>query len=219
MPGKNTVKTYGPMQTWHIYNRGVDKRLIFVDPQDYSVFLAYLKACLLPEIDEDFRKECIDILKIERMRSHNIHEEVELLAYCLMPNHIHLELFQKTAEGIAKLMRSVMTGYVMYFNNKYKRQGRLFQGTYKAVEVKTVPYWLHLSRYIHLNPVDLVADYKYYDNSSFKYYSGTEKIPSWLKTTTILSEFKSAKDYEIYCDGYIRRRTELKEIEKQLADS
>ncbi len=218
MPAKNTVKDYAPNQIWHIYNRGNDKRSIFLDEQDYKVFLNYLKCSLLKELSEDFRKEVVDILKVERLRRQRLYEKVELLAYCLMPNHFHLELYQSSGDGISKLIKSVMTAYVMYFNDKYKRQGHLFQGIYKAVEVKSEPYYQHLSRYIHLNPVDIVGSYKDYEYSSYKYYVNAIESPEWLNVKRIMDGFKSAKLYETFCDDYLLRRSELKSLDKELAD-
>ncbi len=142
MPSKNTVKTYLENGYYHIYNRGVEKRRIFEDSQDYQRFLYYLKLYLIPS----------DILHKEKplLRPHlvraNLAEEVELLAYCLMPNHFHLLVHQKTKDATTKLMRQVLTSYSMYFNKRYERLGSLFEGIFKACLVENDEYLLHLSR-------------------------------------------------------------------------
>ncbi|MBI4991459.1 transposase [Candidatus Gottesmanbacteria bacterium] len=163
MPSKNEVKIYRENTFYHLYNRGVEKRIIFIDQQDYSVFLSYLKAYLLPKDEESLQKKLADkktnykekdtIIKL--LRLNNFSETLELLAYYLMPNHFHFLVYQKTADAIDKFMNSLITRYVMYFNRKYKRVGPLFQGIYKAVSVETNEQLIHLSRYIHLQSLAL----------------------------------------------------------------
>lgn len=177
MPAKNSVKQFIENGYYHIYNRGVEKRVIFLDEQDYAVFLSYLKRYLEPPQGSDPK---------------SLAEEVNLLAFCLMPNHFHLLAKQITKNGITKLIRAVCTKYVMYFNKKYERVGTLFQGKYKAVMIDTDAYLLHLSRYIHLNPAYPGSDPKSYEYSSFSYYLG-KRNATWIKPNEILDFFKSAK--------------------------
>ena len=181
MPAKNTVKQFVENGYYHIYNRGVEKRDIFLDKQDYIVFLNYLKKYLDPILGSD-----------PLWRHKSLFNEVDLLAFCLMPNHFHLLAKQKTINGITKLMRAVCTNYVMYFNSKYERVGGLFQGKYKAALILDDPYLLHLSRYIHLNPSegsDPLIEYPY---SSYSYYLG-KRNSNWVKPEEILAFFKTAQ--------------------------
>jgi len=207
MPQKNSLKKYLENGYYHVYNRGVEKREIFLDEQDYKVFLHFLKQYLSPPSPKDLL-----LAGLHPDGEHppqTIHDQVHLLAYCLMPNHFHFLLKQITIDGMTKLLRRVCTNYVMFFNKKYKRVGTLFQGIYKAVSVETDEYLLHLSRYIHLNPVlDRVApcrgmnppetpiDYPF---SSYQNYLGKITTP-WVKPEEILSFFKTAQ------------RTSLKDI-------
>jgi putative transposase len=157
MPAKNSVKQYVKNGYYHIYNRGVEKRKIFQDQQDYAVFLSYLKQYLLPknekklnEILSDPRtspKERNKIVKLLQMN--NFSKEISLLAYSLMPNHFHFFIKQNKAESIDRFMQSLATRYTAYFNKKYKRVGSLYQGVYKAVLITSEQQFLHLSRYIH----------------------------------------------------------------------
>lgn len=157
MSGGNARKQYSENSFYHIYNRGVEKRVIFQDSQDYAVFLAYLKEYLLPKDDELLMsllsnpnisyKERDKLLKL--LRLNNFSEEVKLLAFCLMPNHFHLLVSQQSANSIDKFMNSFGTRYSMYFNKKSQRVGKLYQGLYKAVMVTTEEQLLHLTRYIH----------------------------------------------------------------------
>ena len=94
MPRKNSLKTYIKDGYYHIYNRGVEKRIIFEDEQDYKVFLSYLKYSLLPppkpeDIKTIFTLQGLPFKGIPRMPK-NFQGKMELLAYCLMPNHFHL---------------------------------------------------------------------------------------------------------------------------------
>ncbi len=193
MPAKNSVKQFVENGYYHLYNRGVNKADIFLDDQDYSVLLGFLKKYLDPDLGSD---------------PHSLSSEVELLAFCLMPNHVHFLAKQRSLTGITKLMRAVFTNYVMYFNKKYNRVGTLFQGKYKAALIDNDTYLLHLSRYIHLNPTK-GSDPKTYPYSSYNYYLG-EKNARWLKPDEVLSFFKSSRklslrdylSYESFVDDY-----------------
>ncbi|MBU3979483.1 transposase [Patescibacteria group bacterium] len=157
MPAKNRVKTYIENGYYHIYNRGVEKRKIFLDEQDYKVFLSYLKEYLLPKNEAELQERLSDpdtsykekdkILK--KLRLNNFTGEITLLAYCLMPNHFHFFIKQKNALSIDKFMQSLCTRYTMYFNRKYKRIGFLYQDTYKAALTTNDSQFIYISKYIH----------------------------------------------------------------------
>lgn len=194
MPAKNSIKQYVENGYYHLYNRGVEKRNIFLDDQDYSVFLGYIKQYLEPHEGSDPK---------------SLMDDIDLIAFCLMPNHFHFLAKQKTIDGITKFMRAICTNYVMYFNKKYERVGTLFQGKYKGVLVDNDAYLLHLSRYIHLNPTKIGSDPKN-SFSSYSYYLG-RKQADWLKPDEIMSFFKNARrtslkdylSYESFVDDYI----------------
>lgn len=195
MPHRNTIRHFTEGGIYHVYNRGVENRDIFLDEQDYVVFLHLLKYFLSPLNGNDLHPmmKFQDFSVRKPYPLSNLEKEVDLLVYCLMPNHFHLILKQFTKDGITKLLRKISTTYAMYFNKRYKRVGYLFQGKYKAVLVESDYYLLHLSRYIHLNPVDLQGtDPCNYSYSSYKLYL-QEKSVSWIKTKLILSYFDRAK--------------------------
>lgn len=225
MPSRNTIKVFEAESVYHIYNRGVDKRVIFIDQQDYKVFLSLLKFALSPKSKEKIKeaqeeKELVSIAERCNIRRLELFSEVKLLAFCLMPNHFHLLVHQQNIDGITKLMRSVATGYSMYFNKKYKRRGTLFEGRYKARRIEKEGDWLNISRYIHLNAADIGGDgsYKYYPYSSMKYFLGRADS-NWLNRRYVLQSFSSTEEYERFVDEYIDRRDELKELKKILANS
>jgi putative transposase len=192
MPAKNSRKNYVSNGYYHIYNRGVEKRIIFLDQQDYSVFLSYLKEYLLPKNENELReklanqnisyKEKDKISKL--LRLNNFNEEISLLAYCLMPNHFHFMVKQQNFGAIDKFMNSLGTRYTMYFNRKYKRVGSLYQGVYKAVLIENDAQYLHLSRYIHQQALELGNN----QPSSFLDYLGMRKT-HWINSDEILSYF------------------------------
>jgi putative transposase len=195
MPHKNTIRHFIEEGIYHVYNRGVEKRDIFLDEQDYAVFLHLLKYYLSPfDLEDSHPLMKFQNFTVVRPRPLiNLEKEIDLLAYCLMPNHFHLIIKQHTKDAVTKLLRKVSTTYAMYFNKRYKRVGYLFQGKYKAALVETDYYLLHLSRYVHLNPGSLTGtDPVNYPYSSYKYYLG-EKHASWLKTDLILSFFDRSK--------------------------
>lgn len=204
MPSRNTIREFSANEYYHVYNRGVEKRDIFIDDNDYVVFLSLLKRYLSREVES----------KINRHKFKSLSGQVELLTYCLMPNHYHLLFYQTIDTGITELMRRLTTSYVMYFNNKYHRVGSLFQSRYKASSVNGDAYLHHISRYVHLNP-DNYINYPY---SSIRYYLGASDAPSWINTDKVLSLFGSKEEYRQFLDEYIDTKYELNSIKWQLAN-
>lgn len=183
MPARNTVKLYLENTFYHVYNRGVEGRDIFSDDQDYKVFLSYIKRYLTKTAQNEVQP---------RWRS-DVVDKLQLVAYCLMPNHFHLLVKQKTTDGMTVFIKTLMNSYVRYFNQKYKRVGGLFQGVFKAVQILDEPYLLHLTRYIHLNPTDVNGmTFDRLENyyCSYGEYIG-KRITQWLHTEEILSMFGS----------------------------
>ncbi|MEK7163894.1 MAG: transposase [Patescibacteria group bacterium] len=196
MPAKNSIKEYRENAYYHIYNRGVEKRSIFIDEQDYAVFISYLKNYLLVK-DGDFLQDTIsDPMSTPKQKSdalrllklNNFHNIVSLIAYCQMTNHFHFLLKQKPTWGMDSFMNSLMTRYTMYFNKKYKRVGHLFQGKYKAVLVRTEEQLLHLTRYIHCNSGSKGLAFQSYPHSSYLQYI-SDKHVDWVNPEEILGYF------------------------------
>lgn len=217
MPGKNILKVYVEEGYYHIYNRGVEKRKIFLDDQDYKVFLKCLKLYLdPPPLKIPSRTVTINnyTFKAPAKPLKNFHGQLELLSYCLMPNHFHLLIKQKAKNTIELFMRSLCTKYSVYFNKRYDRVGSLFQGPYKAVLIDSDNYLLHLSRYIHLNPAKVSPLHMAY--SSYTEYLGKRKT-SWINIKTILSYFKTAQkttfrdilSYQSFIENYVQDPREI----------
>jgi putative transposase len=203
MPARNSIKAYEENGFYHIYNRGVEKRLIFQDEQDYAVFLSYLKTYLLPKDEKQLRnslanpnlnyKERDKILKL--LRLNNFAGDIKLIAYSLMPNHFHFLLKQKSANAVDHFMNSLATRYTMFFNKKYKRVGSLYQAVYKAVLVESDQQLLYLTSYIHRNPLperlipkEEILSVLYSQPSSLPEYLG-ERQTNWICPEEILIFF------------------------------
>lgn len=196
MSSKNSVKLYIKNSYYHIYNRGVEKRNIFMDQQDYAVFLSYLRDYLLPKNEQELTQKLSDpntsykekdkIIKL--LQLNNFADEITLLAYCLMPNHLHFFIKQKSALSIDKFMNSLATRYAMYFNRKYQRVGFLFQDVYKAVLVEREDQFLYLSRYIHKQALALQGDPLQSQPCSYAEYAGVRKT-DWVKPEEVLAYF------------------------------
>src|SRR3989338_5383890 len=224
MPSRNSTKLYVENGYYHIYNRGVEKRLIFLDQQDYSVFLNYLKEYLLPKDTEGLQtilaspttssKEKAQALKL--LRLNNFTDEITLLAYCLMPNHFHLLIKQKSSGSIDIFMNSLATRYTMYFNRKYKRVGPLYQDVYKAVLVTREEQLLHLTRYIHKQALALQGDALERglteQPSSYLDYVGKRKT-EWVKPAEILAYFSKTNPRFSYA-AFVKQQDDFSLISK-----
>lgn len=143
-----------------------------------------------------------------RVAYKNYANEVRLLAYCLMPNHFHLLLYDISGAGMVRLLKSLAVAYGMYFNKKYKRTGALFQQRYRAVRMTDDAQFMHISRYIHMNP----KDYRHWKWSSLGYYLN-HKQSDWLHTGML----PNVGDYGDFLAEYESRRDELAEMKDQLA--
>ncbi len=144
-------RVWYPGAKYHIISRGNKKKIIFLDKVDYQIYLNILK-----EVNRNYI--------------------FTVLSYCLMPNHIHLQLKTKDIE-IWKIMQGINWRYARYFNERYNTVGHVFQGRYVSKIIENSYYNLIVNRYIHLNPVKDRLTFKPEDYrwSSYKIYLGEEK--------------------------------------------
>ncbi|HEY4495711.1 MAG TPA: transposase [Candidatus Paceibacterota bacterium] len=135
---------------YHVFNRGVEKRQTFMDETDYLRFINNLA------IFNDAKAVFNSKHRIKEIKSTDSRKLlVDILAFCLMPNHFHLLLRQREENGISKFMNKIGVGYTNYFNLKYERVGPLFQGAFRSVLIDDESQFLYIPYYIHLNPLDL----------------------------------------------------------------
>jgi REP element-mobilizing transposase RayT len=209
---------------YHIYNRGVDKRDIFLDKDDLERFFQSMNEFNSEDpigsiYEKVFRNKK---LKFGGSTSKNL-KLVDFVCFCLNPNHYHFILTPLVEKGIEKFMQRLGTGYTMYFNNKNKRTGALFAGRFKSIHISNNEYLLHLSAYVNLN-------YKVHtfggstsklSMSSWEEYLGVKK-ESFCHKEIILDQFKDIKFYKNFAEDSIRetakRRMEDKELEKILLE-
>lgn len=200
---------------YHVFNRGVEKRSIFSTNQDRNRFLEtlfyYQFSGPKPKFSTYKRFKSQDFDKNPKI--------VEIICYCLMPNHFHLLLRQLNDGGIQEFIRKVSNSYTKYFNTKNDRVGHLFQGEFKAVAIQTDEQLIHVSRYIHLNPFvsNLVKDLKYFNYSSYLDFIG-ERENILCKKEPVLGLFKTAKDYKGFVSDQETYGKELDQIKHLLID-
>ncbi len=142
---------------YHLYNRGVEKRNIFLANDDYfrTIHDLFEFNDEAPALNIYYKQPSLKSYEVQPRKISMRKILVEIIAFCLLPNHFHLLVKQKQEGGIVRFMQKFGTGYTMYFNQKYRRVGGLFQGRFKAVRVEKERHLLYLPHYIHLNPLDL----------------------------------------------------------------
>ena len=138
---------------YHLYNRGVDKRTIYLDTNDHRRFIELMYLCnsSMSVVVRDVHRDFSSVFEFETGEP-----LVSIGAYCLMPNHFHILATPLVEGGLSTFMGKLGTGYSMYFNRKYKRTGALFQGAFKSQHANSDEYLKYLYAYIHLNPVKLI---------------------------------------------------------------
>ena len=197
---------------YHIYNRGVDKRNIFVNNEDHVRFLLGMKEFnVLDPIGSIYENSFI-----KELPGHKIHKQkplVNFIAFCLNPNHYHFILQQATEKGIEKYMHRLGTGYTKYFNNKYKRGGVLFQGKFKAINIDSNEYLLRLSAYINLNYLVHKLGSSA-SKSSWNEYIATQK--GICNKRIILNQFKNVDEYKNFATDSLKDILERKQSDKEL---
>lgn len=201
---------------YHIFNRGVEKRSIYSTEKDYQRFLESLYYYQFQGPKPPFsRKNLIQNKKDDLSKNP---KSVEIICYCLMPNHFHLLIRQLADGGIQKFMQQALNSYTKYFNTKHDRIGPLLQGAFKAVPIESGEQLVHVSRYIHLNPyvADLVKDLATYLYSSYPDYLGLTS--SFCNKEPVLSLFKNSDQYKKFVDDHSNYAKELELIKHLLLD-
>jgi len=154
----------------HVVNRGVEKRNIFIDQDDYKYFLELICA------------GCLEY-------------KVDVHSYCLMSNHYHI-LIETREDNLSKFMRALNAKYASYFNRKYKRVGHLWQGRFKSWYVSSVAYLYTLIKYIEFNPLEakMVKELKDYKFSSYNSFLDNDKPIACLENSLIFNNYKTAQE-------------------------
>lgn len=202
---------------YHIFNRGVDKRDIFLDHYDLERFFQSMDEFNVIEpigsIYVNSFKEKKDSLRGRASKSEKL---VNFICYCLNPNHYHFILEQVADKGVEKFIHRLGTGYTRFFNEKYNRSGVLFQGAYKAIHIDSNEYLLYLSAYTNLN--NRVHQLRgSASKSSWGEYIGENK-ENFCEKEIILSQFKNKKEYKEFAEEALEIIRENKDMEKFLLE-
>lgn len=179
MPRRETPLISG--QYYHVYNRGNNRQDIFLDRANYVFFLKRLRKYLIGLAADPW---------------------VTIVAYCLMPNHFHL-LVQLHDELFSRRMQRHSISYTKAINKRYHRIGALYQGQFQAIHIDSNDYLLHLSRYIHLNPVTahLVRRPEDWEFSSYREYMGL-RHGTLVDPGIVLGQFRTTEEYRQFVTAY-----------------
>jgi len=206
---------------YHVFNRGVEKRPTFTNTYEFSRAIDLINFYRFGDLPIRYSK----YLALDKNRKTEFFKgldknqlQVDIIAYCLMGNHFHFLLKQLKEGGIVNFMAKFTNSYTKYFNARNERVGPLFQGVFKAVYVESNEQLIHLSRYIHLNPVagfiikiDALENYQW---SSYPEYLGIIKRQI-ANTTEIMSFFKDTKEYKKFVldqADYLKKFEKIKYI-------
>jgi len=147
---------------YHVINKGIDARALFLDSQDYARFVHELyefnDTRPADNLHRLFRSGMKDLRGLSFGRKRE--RLVEIHGWCLMENHYHLIVSELIEDGLAQFMMKVNVGYAKYYNERYGRHGHLFQGKTKKILVQNYSHFLYLLHYVHLNPLDYLPNAK-----------------------------------------------------------
>lgn len=184
MPLKLVTRHFKENAYYHVYNQGLGNREIFLDKEDYEKFLYYLNIYTLNPSEVAQRYPDLP----DRLKNKNLYDEIKLIAFCLMPDHFHLLLKQKSERCLPKLLKQVTNAYTTYFNAKYHHSGAVMKGRYRAVLVESEFLLIQMVRFVHLNPLiaGLHSDPLSYVWSSINHHD----------TNELLNYFGSVSEWE-----------------------
>ena len=207
-------------EIYHIFNRGTDKREIFSCDYDYARFIRSLDE--FNQIEpvyslylNDLRKSR-GLLDVQRLRKGR--KLVEIITYCLNPNHFHLMLNQLEVGGISEFMKRIGGGYTKYYNSRYERSGALFQGKFKSTHVDSNELLLYLSVYVNANHQIHGYPEKDWPYCSLLDYTG-KRDGKLCDKKIILGQFNNNfGEYEKYLNDNVMYFKEKKEMEKYILE-
>jgi putative transposase len=214
---------------YHICNRGVDKRDVFLDEGDYGRFLRSMSefnnnstsrnrdyflrknAGAIKELSSRYRELSSLIASLPKL--------VSIVAYCINPNHFHLLLQQLADNGIEKFMHKLGSGYTNYFNIKYGRSGSLFEGPFKSVAIDSEEHLLWVAAYVNGNAQihGLVPDAANSKWCSYPEYLGKTDLNVCAKSE-ILDKFKDISLFQEASEKCFKKMKERKDLQRYILD-
>ena len=173
---------------YHLYNRGCNKELIFTERSDYENL-------------------------IQRITKSNFKKYLNIISFCLMPNHYHFLLHQKTEKPISDWISFIFNGYVQYFNRKHSRSGTLFESRVKSRLITDDSYLIRSSLYIHHNPVaaGLVSKPEDWEFSNYRDWIGSRNSELY-DYKFIRENFDSNEDYKKMMNDYMENKISMTDM-------
>ncbi len=203
-------------EIYHVFNHSVAGIPIFKGERECRLFLEAMRFYLQSNPPTRFslyryNKERFYIKLDSRL--------VTIISFCLMPNHFHFILRQEADNGIKQFIQKLTNSFAHYYILKYKKRGHVFEGNFKAVWIETDEQLIHLSRYIHLNPVTsyLVKRPEDYLYTSYRNYL-TKEPSDFVNPLPVLSLFSSPKSYQRFVRDQIDYQKKLAEIKHLLLE-
>ena len=224
MPGRNVF--LGNNEFYHVLNRGITSQKVFNSEKNYFQFIDrmnyYRNVSPLMSYAQFFDLPMSIRLNILEEAQASGEQLVEIVAYCLMPNHFHLILKQISNNGISNFVAKLTNSYTRYYNIKHHRLGPILQGRFKAVLVESDEQLIHLSRYIHLNPysaglVSTLDELKQFSYSSLANYLFGQK--GFCVPNVVLDQFSDRDDYWRFVTDHADYQRSLQVIKALVLES
>ena len=163
------------MELYHILNRGIDGRKLFLDSRDYARFVHDLYEFNDTSPAPEFTRRDIHDANVRYRK-----RLVEIHGWCLMKDHYHLLISELIEGGLIKFMMKVNVGYAKYYNERYERHGHLFQGKTKKILIEHEAHFLYILNYLHLNPLDYLTGAKKWRERDKGSIKNTEEALKYL---------------------------------------
>ena len=203
MPSRHILKEDTADSYYHVYIRGGNHLRIFRDDADFEKMLQLFARYL----------SLAETKNSAGVSFPNYYNKLELLAFSLLPDRIHLLVYQHQKGAMAAFMRSILTSYSMYFNKQHHRSGPLFASRYKAARISDDTYLEHVGRYIHLTP----RNWQEYAYTSLPYYL-QQVSDEWIRPNKMLEHGMGADDYLAFMADHEQYKQMLDILRLELAN-
>lgn len=224
MPRKNLLV---PDEVYHVFNKSIAGYKVFNDEKDFTriqqMFRYYQHQdppTRFSHFINSHEVRSSGVTAPLKVLSEETTKAVQIIAYCVMPTHIHLVLKQLTENGVSTFMSKVLNSFTRYFNEKHKRKGPLWEGRFKNVQVNSDDQLLHLTRYVHLNPVTAYLCERAEDWNPSSYHEYVGEIPQGDRFCSYEGLLDIApKSYKRFVQDQIGYQRELAGIKSLLVDN
>lgn len=205
MPQRKVI--FAPGEIYHLCNRSVDKKPIFIEKRDWVRFLFLI---IVSQSSKSLSNVSWFISNYMKMGHFNFSDKfskeiideriVRLISFCIMPNHFHIIMEELKDNGISKSMQKIQDAYAKYFNVKYKKSGHVFQGPFRATHISNNDQLIYTNAYVHRNPIELPAWKKKEDKFPWSSYTDFIYQNRWgklLSPEIILDQFENKNSYDL----------------------